>query len=178
MLLFDLGKVNTQALNQLLNHTLHDLTLLAVEDDSRPLRPELSDLFPLVFRDDEDEELASSSLPAMMTFDKEKFQSIVETNLAHSLGDKEDEIFFKPYLAMLKEKAHSRSVVLPHSRWKKMNKVLHLIGVTRSEGVFKCLSPADCLLTPECLGRTPQELEALAKVNEETLLELIPMYGI
>ena len=57
---------------------------------------------------------------------------------------------------MLKEKVHSNGVVLPHSRWKKMAKILHLIGVTRAEGVFKCLSPADSLLSPECLGRTPK----------------------
>ena len=30
VLLFDLGKIGTQALNQLLNHQLHELTLLAV----------------------------------------------------------------------------------------------------------------------------------------------------
>lgn len=57
---------------------------------------------------------------------------------------------------MLKEKVHANGVVIPHSRWKKMTKILHLIGVTRAEGVFKCLSPSDGLLIPECLGRTPK----------------------
>ena len=59
-----------------------------------------------------------------------------------------------------------------------MAKVLHLIGVTRVEGAFKCLSPADCILAPECLGRTPEELEALSKANQFVLLELVPLYGI
>ena len=84
VLLFDLGKVSTQSLNQLLNHSLTDFTILAIEDESRPLRPELSDIFPIVFRDEEDEEITTNSMPGSIPFNVEKFQSAVEANFAHS----------------------------------------------------------------------------------------------
>ena len=97
-------------------------------------------------------------VPGSLPFDREKFQAAVAANFQMSVHNKDEEVFFKMYLQLFKDKVHARGVVLPHSRWKKMVKVLNLIGVTRVEGAFKCLAPPDCLLAPECLGRTPAEL--------------------
>jgi hypothetical protein len=37
-----------------------------------------------------------------------------------------------------------------------MGLILKLIGTSRNAGMFKHLGPTDCLMAPECLGRTPQ----------------------
>lgn len=47
---------------------------------------------------------------------------------------------------MLREKA--AGLAIPVSRWKKMLKVLHFIGLTKCEGSYKRLSLTDCLLAP------------------------------
>lgn len=51
-----------------------------------------------------------------------------------------------------------------------MIKIIHLIGITRVENLFKTLGAVDCLLAPECLGRTPEELQEIYEANEITLL--------
>jgi hypothetical protein len=90
MLLFDLGKTGTQGINYLLNNPLNGVTLLAVEDQARPLRSELSDLFPLVFMD---EDSTQSDLvthpPSSVNFDKERFQGCVAANFALSVESRE-----------------------------------------------------------------------------------------
>lgn len=77
-------------------------------------------------------------------------------NFNQTLEAKEEEGFLKVYLAVLREKAAGLNI--PVSRWKKMLKVLHFIGLTKSEGTYKRLSLTDCFIAPECLGRSCSEI--------------------
>jgi hypothetical protein len=117
------------------------------------LRPELTDLFPFIFHyDGETEELdllVSSGMKEKKDdgkFDKDKFYESITRNFNQTLEAKEEEGFLKVYLAMLREKA--AGLAIPVSRWKKMLKVLHFIGLTKCEGSHKRLSLTDCLLAP------------------------------
>lgn len=88
LLLFDLGNLSNQSLNHLLNHPLEDTTLFLVEDAARPLRPELSDLFPLVFHDEGNEEqmeLLAEKGRVDEKFDREKFQDAVAINFGQTV---------------------------------------------------------------------------------------------
>lgn len=53
-LIFDLSSVSNQGLNYLLNNPLVQMSWVVVESKEKPLRAELSDLFPLIFYDEED----------------------------------------------------------------------------------------------------------------------------
>lgn len=127
------------------------------------LRSELTDLFPFIFHYDgetEDMDLLGSSQAKEKKeegkFEKDKFYDCVTSNFNQTLEVKEEEGFLKTYLAILKEKTAKLNI--PYSRWKKMLKVLHFIGLTKCEGSHKRFSLTDCLLAPECLGRTCSEI--------------------
>jgi hypothetical protein len=49
-------------------------------------------------------------------------------------------------------------MTLPHSKWKKVIKILQFIGISKQEGTFKKLSLTDCCLTPNLLSSSLDEL--------------------
>ena len=98
-------------------------------------------------------------------------------NFEYASRVQEEEGFLKPYLLMMNEMLGEKGIKLVNSKWKKAVKILQFIGATKQEGQFKKFTLVDCILTPNILASSLEELEVLTEINSEVIRQMLPFYG-